>query len=450
MNKRIFFVLICFLTVFLLVGASCVNKNTNNQPIVGGDRDEHGCIGSAGYSWCEVKQKCLRIWEEKCEAQQPSQSVNNNIVETNNQFAFELYSKYQSKAGNIFFSPYSISTALAMTYEGARGKTAEEMQSVFHFLADSAVRQQSFLGLYNELNKKDKKYQLNTANALWAQKDYSFLKDYFDVTEKYYGAKVTNLDFKTETEKSRTTINSWVEKQTNNKIKNLIPSGALDPLTRLVLTNAIYFKGTWLKQFDKKNTQDQDFKTDAGNNIKTPMMSLTGKTANFNYMENDQIQLLELPYDGKDLSMMVILPKNNDLKSTEKSLNTKNLLEWQKNFKEERIDVYLPKFKFDAKYLMAKDLQEMGMPTAFDPNNADFSGMTGNKDLYITNVIHQAFVEVNEEGTEAAAATGVVMGVTSFRPVEQKIFRADHPFIFLIQNKTSGAILFLGRMANLQ
>lgn len=417
MKKPSFSVLICILTVFLFVGAGCVNKN--NKPTVNNNPTEE---------------------------ETPNVSTN-SVVEANNQFAFELYSKYQSKEGNVFFSPYSISTALAMTYEGARDKTAEEMQSVFHWPTDSNIRQSAFLSIYNELNKQDKKYQLNTANALWAQKDYLFLKDYLDVTGKYYGAEVTNLDFINQAEPSRVIINNWVEKQTNDKIKDLMPKGAINDLTRLVLTNAIYFKGTWLKQFNKTLTQNEDFKIDSNTTVKAPTMSLTGEGAKFNYMENDQLQLLELPYDGKELSMLILLSKKDDLKSLEKLFNSQNLSEWKSALQEERVDVYLPKFKFDTKYFMANDLAEMGMPTAFT-NSADFSGMTGNKDLFISTVIHQAFVEMNEEGTEAAAATGVGMMTTSVPISKVNIFRADHPFLFLIQDNTNGNILFLGRMVN--
>ena len=224
------------------------------------------------------------------------------VVIANNQFAFDLYSKYKSEEGNIFFSPYSISTALAMTYEGARGKTAEEMQSVFHFPQDENMRKPAFAKIYNDINKKDKPYKLSTANALWAQKDYSFLEEYTTNIETYYGGKVTNLDFVKESEKSTRIINTWVEDQTNNKIKDLIPQGALNALTRLVLTNAIYFKGTWVKQFDEKYTHEANFNTDLGETLKTPMMQLTGEESKFNYAKTDELQILEMPYNGNDLS----------------------------------------------------------------------------------------------------------------------------------------------------
>jgi len=368
-----------------------------------------------------------------------------SVIDANNQFAFELYSKFnENEKGNIFFSPYSISTALAMTYEGARGQTAEEMQNVFHFPADINVRGPAFAKIYNEINKKDKEYKLNTANALWAQKDYAFLNSYFDLVGKYYGGKVTNLDFIGETEKSRVTINDWVEDQTNDKIKDIIPPGVLNPMTRLVLTNAIYFKGTWVKQFDEKNTKEQDFRVSPGNTVKVPMMSLTGKDAKFNYTETDKLQVLELLYKGNELSMLVLLPKEDNLDSISDSLNAEKLAGLRSSLREQQVDVFLPKFKFETKYFMADTLSDMGMPTAFTQGKADFSGMTGNQDLFISKVIHQAFVEVNEEGTEAAAATVVIMTMSAVP--RQTIFMADHPFIVIIQQKETGNILFLGKV----
>jgi serpin B len=367
-----------------------------------------------------------------------------SVVNANNQFAFDLYSKYKSKDGNIFYSPYSISSALAMTYEGARGKTAEEMQAVFHFPQDASRRRDSFSKIYQQINKKDKKYKLSTANALWVQKDYKFLDDYFSLVDKYYGGKVTNLDFVNETEASRLTINSWVEEQTNNKIKDLIPPGILNSLTRLVLTNAIYFKGFWIKQFDKKDTKEEDFRISPDNKIKAQMMRLTGEEANFNYAETDKLQILELPYEGNELSMLILLPKGDDLKAVEESLSSEKLSEWKSLLRSEEVNIYLPKFKFETKYFMAQDLKKMGMPTAFSLE-ADFSGMTGQRDLFISQVIHQAFVDVNEEGTEAAAATAVMMETGLAEP---KIFKADHPFIFIIQERETGNILFIGRVSD--
>jgi serpin B len=362
------------------------------------------------------------------------------VVDANNQLAFDLYNKF-SKTGNVFYSPFSISTALAMTYEGANGTTADEMKKVLHLPSEN--RQASFAKVINEINAGSKDYQLSTANALWAQKDFTFLDSYFNLVNNYYGGNVTNLDFKTDSENSRQTINNWVEEQTNNKIKDLIPQGVLNELTRLVLTNAIYFKGKWVMQFDEKNTKDADFKTDSGA-VQAKMMELEDER--FNYGESDNMQIIELPYNGNDTSMIIILPKEN-LTSIEASLNLENLELWKSSMFNQKVNIFIPKFKFETKYMMKPMLIEMGMPEAFS-DNADFSGMTGKKDLKISQVIHQAYVDVNEEGTEAAAATAVVFEVTAINPGSIKVFRADHPFIFIIQQKDSGNILFMGRVEN--
>jgi len=368
----------------------------------------------------------------------------NSVVNSSNQFAFDLYSNLKGKEGNIFFSPYSLSTAMAMTYEGARGQTAEEIRQVFHYSEDIEILRRGYAETINQINKQDKKYELHTANALWAQKSYPFLPEYFKTVEKYYGGKVTNIDFVRDTENSRLTINKWVEEQTRNRIKDLIPQGVITSLTRLVLTNAIYFKGNWETQFPKGNTKEADFKVSADKKVRVPMMFIGGRK--FNYTENEALQLLELPYAGNELSMLVLLPRN-ELSEVEPYLKPDKIQDLMKDMRQEEVDVYLPRFKFETKYLMGGEkgiLGRMGMPTAFSEMRADFSGMTGKPDLYITEVVHQAFVEVNEEGTEAAAATGIIMGAKAV--LMKKVFRADHPFIFLIQENRTGAILFFGRV----
>ncbi|PIS38863.1 MAG: proteinase IV [Candidatus Nealsonbacteria bacterium CG08_land_8_20_14_0_20_43_11] len=372
----------------------------------------------------------------------------NAAISANNQFALDLYFELKESEGNIFFSPYSISTALAMAYEGARGKTADEMQSVFRFPTNGNLRKSAFAAIHNQLNKPDAKYKLSIANALWAQNDYKFLDEYLTTLQQYYAGKAANVDFKNSTEEVRKTINKWVEDKTNNKIKDLFPQGSLDNMTRLVLTNAIYFKGTWVKQFEKSQTRDEDFRVSSVNTIKVPMMRRTDKNAKFNYMETDNLQILEMPYEGEKLSMIVLLPKNDNLSSLENSLFLDKINDWKNKLWEQRVDVFMPKFTFDTKYFMNETLARMGMPTAFTRDSANFSGMDGTQNLFIQKVIHQAFVDVNEEGTEAAAATGVSMGITSVGPTQIPVFRADHPFIFVIQDRENGNILFLGRVAN--
>ncbi|MBW3004564.1 serpin family protein [Candidatus Woesearchaeota archaeon] len=364
------------------------------------------------------------------------------LVKANNQFGLDIYSKVSQEPGNVFISPWSLASALSMTYEGARGQTADEMKTVMH-LPDAEVRHSSFARLFNDINKKDKNYQLYTANALWAQESYNFLPEFLNTVEQYYAGKATNVDFAGNTEQARKTINTWVEDYTNNKIKDLFPPNSLTPLTRLVLTNAIYFKGTWANQFDKSATHDADFRISPDKTIQVPMMSLNEE--DFNYFEDDKLQVLEMPYEGEELSMLVLLPKDADLKSLESTITADKLSEWNKNLRETSMDVYMPKFTFETKYILNDNLKALGMPLAFS-EDADFSGMNGKKELFIGIVVHQAFVEVNEEGTEAAAATGVGMMMAAM-PMT-KTFRADHPFIFLIQERDSGNILFLGRVVD--
>src|SRR3989339_1035798 len=340
---------------------------------------------------------------EVVQSDQPIQDNGiNAVVEANNKFAFDLYSKYRTEDGNIFLSPYSISTALAMTYEGAKGKTAREMQAVLYLPENAELRRSVISQMYEDINRDDKKYKLSTANALWAQESFKFRKDYFDVVQNYYGGSATNLDFVRNAEASRLVINEWVEKRTNDKIKDLIPSGALTADTKLVLTNAIYFKGEWVKQFNKNDTKEQDFRVAPDKNVKVPMMQRTDDESKFNYAETSDFQILELPYSGEDLSMLVILPKKEDLGDLEKSFTLRQVLKWKESLTEQRVNVYIPKFKFETKYFMEKILPEMGMPTAFS-DSADFTGMEDDpgENLKIDKVIHQAFVEVNEEGTEA-------------------------------------------------
>lgn len=369
----------------------------------------------------------------------------NSVAMANNQFALDLYKNWASNDGNMFFSPYSISSALAMTYEGAKGQTANEIQKVLHFPTDSSTLRSGFSQIDVQINNVNKPYALTTANALWAQKGYSFLSDYLNIVEQNYGGKATNLDFMKDAEGSRKIINSWVESKTNDKIVDLLSPGTINGDTRLVLTNAIYFKANWTYGFEKSATSDADFNT-VSNIIKVPTMH---QEQGFNYAETSDLQVLEMPYLGGDLSMLIILPKKL-LSSVESSLDSYKLEQLRKSLKMQDVEVSLPTFKMETKYSMKDDLKKMGMPTAFS-DSADFSGMTGKQDLEISEVIHQAFVNVTESGTEAAAATAVVMTLATapagHRP-EPRIFNADHPFIFLIQQKDTGNILFMGRVEN--
>jgi len=368
------------------------------------------------------------------------------VVDGNSSFALALYDNLRKEKGNLFLSSYSISTALAMTYAGARGNTAAQMADVLCFTLSQEQLHPAFADLQAQLNEVQAKgnIELNVANALWAQEGYSFLSDFLGLTDRYYEAALFHVNFERNTESARLEINAWVEQRTKDKIKELIKQGLLNSFTRLVLTNAIYFKGDWLSQFEKDLTKQALFWLSSDNSIKVPMMTQRGK---FGYMQDSNLQILELPYSGNDLSMIILLPKRkDDLAQVEEALNERNLNLWTQHLKTKEVIVFLPRFKMTSEFSLAETLVLMGMTDAFD-RSADFSGMTGKKDLYISKVIHKAFIAVDEEGTEAAAATAVVMKRLSASNEEPTvIFRADHPFIFLIRHNPSGSILFFGRV----
>jgi serpin B len=367
------------------------------------------------------------------------------VVQGNTAFALSLYSQLRSRAGNLFFSPFSLSTALAMTYAGAHGQTAEQMAAVLHFPADLQRLHSAFAALGKDLQDDGERrgYQLHVANALWGQQGYRFREEFLQTTKTYYGAGLNEVDFRTAAEEARRTINAWVEQQTKEKIKDLIPPGMLDALTRLVLTNAIYFKGDWAHPFKKPQTKEEPFKVTATQQVTVPMMNQTGF---FKYFDGGSFQALELPYVGDKLSMLVLLPKEVDgLATFEQSLTAQKLVEWLPALRSQEVVVALPKFTVTAEFLLNQALSALGMPLAFS-DAADFSGMSEDRGLALSAVLHKAYVDVNEEGTEAAAATGGVARVTSAPLTPPPVFRADHPFVFLIRDTRSGGILFLGRV----
>jgi serpin B len=378
-----------------------------------------------------------------------------NISAGNNRFAADLYRQLASDpeyAGkNIFFSPYSISTALAITYEGARGTTADEIASVLHLPTNETPRQEGYAGLDAALNRGDQNYTLRTANALWGEETYPFLPDYVDTAARWYRANVTNLDFVNDSEASRQTINHWVEEKTEDKIRDLLPAGSIDPMTRLVITNAIYFKGTWIKQFDPAETTDEAFQIAPGETVRVQMMHRTDEDAVYGYAETETLQVLKMPYahtDGMELSMLVLLPREDNLTAAEEALDAGALAGIRDSLTDRRVRVVFPKFTLETEYTLSPVLAEMGMPTAFS-NDADLSGMDGTDMLFVSEVFHKAFVDVSEEGTEAAAATAVVVNLKSAPGGDTTpVFRADHPFVFLIVEEDSGTILFAGRVVN--
>ncbi|MEN3044797.1 MAG: serpin family protein [Candidatus Hydrothermales bacterium] len=380
------------------------------------------------------KEACDKGWSEK---------EIKKIADSIAKFTFNFYFKLKDKEENVFFSPFSIASAFLIVYEGARENTKREIENVFGFPEEN-IRRPNFARIFNEINRKDKKYTLYTANALWIQKNYKILKEYKETIKKYYISQIENLDFVKDAEKSRQTINSWVFNKTKGKIKDLIPRGGISYSTKAVITNAVYFKGNWFKKFDEKNTREEDFYITKENKIKVQMMRMEKEM--FKYFEDDKLQALEIPYEGEEIFIVIFLPKLSDINSIDEYLNYEKFKEIKEKMKIEEVDIYLPKFKTETNYLLKSTLFEMGIKDAFSEINADFSGISGKRDLFISDAYHKAFVEINEEGTEAAAATGIVMEKTAIR--ERKIFKVDRPFVFLIYNKKIQSILFFGRIIN--
>jgi serine protease inhibitor len=355
----------------------------------------------------------------------------------------------KSTPGNLFFSPYSISTCLAMTYAGARGDTEKQMAQVFRFTKDQAELHSSFGALQRDLREaeKQKGIELNIANALWAQSGHPFLAEFLKVAQTEYEANVNQADFKTQAGAVTEKINRWVAEKTKDKIQNILAPGSLDAATRLVLANAIYFKGIWSKPFDKAQTSPQPFHLSSSSQADVPLMH---HLDNVKYTENGDFQAVELPYGSNQLSMAVFLPRAVDgCSQLENRLNPDLLSKTVTDMRKREVDIFLPRFKLESKFELNDPLSQMGMEDAFGPK-ADFSGMDGTRLLYISAVIHKAWGEVNEEGTEAAAATVVGMRALSaaVKPAPPVVFRADHPFLFLIRETRSGSVLFLGRLAD--
>jgi len=358
----------------------------------------------------------------------------------------DLYALLSQESGNVFVSPFSISSALAMTYIGAVGNTAQQMRQVLHFdLADQELHS-GFSRLIRSMNEPKKDYQLSVVNAIWAQEGYAFKEDFLQQIEAYYQAGFNLVDFINDRTNARKTINDWIEENTKGKIKNMIKENNINALTRLILTNAIYFKGSWQKPFDPSATELRPFYVSRDTEKEVQMM---WQRSDFRYTNDNLVQVLELPYSGSGVSMIVILPKEErTLHEVEQQLSLELFKRWISNLKMESVEVYLPKFRIECRLELRTVLMNMGMSDAFT-DAADFSGMDGTKKLKIQNVIHQSFVEVDEKGTEAAAATAVIVGIKA-SPYGEKyvVFKADRPFLFILYDKTHDLILFMGRLSN--
>ena len=390
-------------------------------------------IGSLVGCTQPIAGKELKSDKQRVSYPDVSQIEIESLVDGNSAFAFNLYQQLIDNGENLFYSPYSLSLALAMTYAGARGETAQEMANTLHFYLSQDKLHPAFNWLDIELAKRgegaegkdDEGFRLNIVNAIWGQENYRFLDDFLDVLAENYGAGLRILDFIKSTEESRTTINKWVSQQTEERIEELIPQGAIDAATRLVLTNAIYFNAAWMYPFDEKNTVDGDFNFLNGDTVIVPMMS---QTELLNYMKGNNYQVVELPYDGNELSMLLIMPDEGSFASFEQALDNELIDNILSQLGTKQVVLSMPKFEFRTEVGLKQILPAMGMPTAFS-GMADFSGMTGNHDLFIGDVLHEAFVSVDEAGTEAAAATAVIMKLTAAE--EMVTMSLDHPFIFL-------------------
>ncbi|XP_029606483.1 leukocyte elastase inhibitor isoform X2 [Salmo trutta] len=391
-------------------------------------------------------------WRHSGETDQSSTMA--SLSSSNTAFALELYRTLgQTNTGNVFISPFSISSALAMVYLGAKGDTAAQMAKVLSFNLTKDVHT-DFQTLNGDINSPSASYILKLANRLYGEKTCNFLTEFLESTHKFYHADMKAVDFLGAAEETRGQINGWVEQQTANKIKDLLKPGTVSVMTRLALVNAIYFKGNWLNRFDQKDTKEMPFKLNQNESKPVQMMHQMKKFP-FNYVPDYNLQIVELPYVDGELSMFVLLPEeatdgSDPLVKLERELTMEKLDEWTSRDNMDtgtEVIVHLPKFKLEEDYELNEPLTQLGMKDVFEGGRADLSGMNGEGGLFLSTVAHKAFVEVNEEGTEAAAATA---GIISFCMIREEHFTADHPFLFFIRHNKSKSILFLGRFSSPQ
>ena len=405
--------------------------------------DVPGYRASSGESVRSEKQRATSPDVEEADLRQ--------LISGNSAFAFDLYQAIREEKGNLFYSPYSISLALAMTYAGARGETAQEMADTLHFVLSQDCLHPAFNSVDLELarrgegaeGKHGEGFRLNIVNAIWGQEGYKFLAEFLDLLAENYGAGLRLLDFVNAPEESRITINEWVSDQTEGKIEDLIPQGVINALTRLVLTNAIYFNAAWEHAFEEDMTDDGTFYLLDGAQVTVPMMK---QTESFPYSEGEGYQAVELPYERRELSMVILLSQAGEFEAFEGSLDAQRVDTIVKELAPRQVALSMPRFEFESGFQLAQVLAEMGMPDAFT-GTADFSGMDGTRDLFIRDVVHKAFVSVDEAGTEAAAATAVVMALKALPPTPIEV-TVDHPFVFVIRDIQTDAILFVGRVVN--
>ncbi|XP_075849874.1 serpin B3-like [Microcebus murinus] len=389
-----------------------------------------------------------------------------SLSEANTQFALDMFRQFgKSKEDDIFYSPFSITSAFGMLLLGCRESTALQIEKVLHFneVTENTKERDTkchdekpgnvhhqFQKLLTELHKHTEVYELKIANKLYGEKTYQFLEEYLDNIKEFYLASAESIDFQNAAEENEKKINSWVETQTNGKIKDLFPNKTLDNTTILVLVNAVYFKGQWEEKFNKEDTKEGEFWLNKGTSKSVQMMNQR-KSFNFALLEDVQAKVLEIPYKGEDLTMIVLLPNDIDgLQKLEDKLTAEKLIEWtsSQNMSKRDVDLYLPRFKVEESYDLKDMLMAIGMVDVFSPQDADLSGMTGSRGLVVTKVLHKAFVEVTEEGAEAAAATGIAINLTSASYPIHEEFHCNHPFLFFIKQTKTNSILFFGRVSS--
>ncbi|HZW02707.1 MAG TPA: serpin family protein [Anaerolineaceae bacterium] len=372
------------------------------------------------------------------------------LVAGNNAFAFDLYRQIAQTDGNLFYSPYSISLALAMLQAGAEGETLDEINAALGFSLPKDRLHPAFNALDHALAERagqvagegDEPFQLNIANSIWGQNGYPIHESYLDVLAENYGAGMRLIDFASDPEGARQVINDWVEEETEQRIQDLIPEGSINELTRLVLANAIYFNAAWLEPFNADNTRPEPFHLPDGSSAEVPMMHRAG---NMGYARGEDYQLVELPYVSPSLVMDLILPEERKLGEFEASLSGESAAQMLAEVGYTQVILGLPKFEYETSLGLRPALEALGMSQSFDPDLANFDGIAADSELYVQDALHKAFVAVDEAGTEAAAATAILMGTTSM-PLEEIEITFDRPFLFLIRDRESGAILFVGRV----
>ncbi len=379
----------------------------------------------------------------------------NELVSGNDAFAFDMYQAVRASDGNLFYSPYSISLALAMAYAGARGETASQMTGTLHFTLPSDRFHSAFNALDLDLAQRPEqasgvsekqRFELSIVNSMWGQRDWPFLPAFLDTLALNYGAGMRLVDYQTAPEPARKAINDWVSDETKGKIEDLIPQGVIDRLTRLVLVNAIYFKAAWEYPFEESLTEDGPFNLLDGSQVSVPMMSLDS-SERLGYLDGEDFQAVLLPYKGGLAEMVILLPYEGKFETFETSLTADRFAEILSGIETQSVNLTMPKFSFTRDLSLNEMLVGLGMKDAFDPVLANFSGIDGSRDLYIQAALHKAFIAVDEAGTEAAASTAIIIGLMSM-PISEINIKIDRPFIFAIRDIPTGSILFLGRVVD--